>query len=332
MPSDESKSALVLEFEEFQRKFEAAVRLTWSDLRREAEKVLDAARHQRTGKVRALPYFLDMLLGQATIFVLQNFKPIAAMARRSSSANLLSSNHLFQEVLHGAPHYITAGQDSLALLCELYESPTSAASFNERFRLLFAEKWERLVCEAELEATPLPPTQVSESADAVDEEESATERRRRTQQIGDRVVSHLPPRSGVPGAPSDGVQVDPSSSAELVADGVTAKAQEKASMLRRMQSSPEKALQILIEYVKTTNPKEKKAKAILKASDAVISGLSEGERVRVRKLVHAAVPDGWKDGIVERPTLVEYWNRRQANGAERRAISTYVFDVAIRLQ
>jgi hypothetical protein len=174
MPSDESKSSLILEFEEFQRKFEAAVRLTWSDLRREAEKVLDAARHQRAGKVRDINYFLDMLLGQATVFVLQNFKPIAAVARRSSSANLLSSNLLFQEVLHGAPHYITANlQDSISLLCKLYESPASAASFNERFRLLFAEEWGRLVCEAELEiehalersripvleVPPQPPTQ-----------------------------------------------------------------------------------------------------------------------------------------------------------------------------
>lgn len=340
MPADESKSPLILEFEEFLRKFEAAVRLTRSDFRGEATKVLDAARDQRAGMKRALPYFLDTLLRGLMGFAGKNFKPIAAIARRSSSANLLSGNHLFQEVLHGAPYYITAregeDQDPLALLCELYESPRSAASFNEQFRLAFGDLWIRLVCEAELnidEAPSKPSAQTptfqgpqsralaSESAGAVDEVESAADRRRRTEQIGDRVVSRQPPQSRSPGAPAQGEEVREEVQRTTL-----------ASMLRRIQSSPERALQILIEYVKTANPNEKGTKAILKASDAVISALSEGERARVRPRVHDAVPDGWKDGIGEQPTLVEYWNRRLPDGAERRAISTYVFKVTIRVQ
>jgi hypothetical protein len=192
MPSDDdSKSELILEFEEFQRKFEAAVRLTRSDFQREATRILGAVRDQRDGKIRALPHFLDTLLRGAMVFVGKNFKPIAAIARRSSSANLISSNHLFQEVLHGAPHYITAhngDQDALALLCELYESPTSAASFNERFRLAFGEEWIRLICEAELETQPQAPLQAvtfhadarsGESESAAEDEETPEDRQRR---------------------------------------------------------------------------------------------------------------------------------------------------------
>jgi hypothetical protein len=194
MRSDDPKSELILEFEEFQRKFEAAVRLTSSEFRREARRILDVAMNQRAGEKRALPYFLDTLLQRSTEIVPKNFKPIAAIARRSSSVNLISSNHLFQEVLHGAPHYITAhkggDQDPLVLLCELYESPTSAASFNEKFRLAFEDLWIQLVCEAELEAPMLSPTSddhadvrsrvlASECEGDAEEEESAEDRQRR---------------------------------------------------------------------------------------------------------------------------------------------------------
>lgn len=123
----------------------------------------------------------------------ERFKPVAEIARRSSSAALLSSNLLFQEALHAAPHYITTDRigSQVRALCDFWGRPDWTASFDERFRLLFAEEWERLVCETELEApsqpaTQIPPahgdarshTQPSKSWDA-DEEKSAAEQHRR---------------------------------------------------------------------------------------------------------------------------------------------------------
>lgn len=225
MPSDESKSPLIMEFEEFQRKLEAAARLTRSDFAKEAKRIYDIAFFQYASKARnaeaeksqvllvpdaddperskaikgsdqrqrmdgALWYYLEALLERMRPHIRERFKPVAEIARRSSSPSLLSSNLLFQETLRGAPHYVTTGsiesQDPLRALCDFWGRPDWTASFNERFRLLFAEEWERLVCEAELEAPPLPPTQASESAGAVDEDDSAAERQRRTQQVGDR--------------------------------------------------------------------------------------------------------------------------------------------------
>jgi hypothetical protein len=253
MSSDDVKSPLILEFEEFQRKLEAASRLTRSDFEREAKRIYDVAffpyaskdrnaeaeeshalsipdaddpqsrksiigRTQRERIDGALWYYLEALLARTRSRIRDRFKPVAEIARRSSSADLLSSNLLFQEALHAAPHHITTNQNSLRALCDFWGRPAWTASFDERFRLSFAEEWERLVCEAELEAPPLPPTQTiaavredmrsSESAGAVDEDESAAERRRKTQQIGDRVVSRQPP-------PGPQGEVDDRSSEEI---------------------------------------------------------------------------------------------------------------------
>jgi hypothetical protein len=247
--SDDAKSPLILEFEEFQRKLEAAARLTRSDFEREAKRIYDVAFFPYASKARsteaaeshslsipdaedpqarksitggtqrartdgALWYYLEALLARMRSHIGRRFKPVAEIARRSSSADLLSSNLLFREALHGAPHHITTDQNSLRALCDFWGRPDWTASFDERFRLLFAEEWERLVCEAELEAPPLPtsqtmpahgdgdvrsPSPTSETAGAVDEDESAAERQRKTQQIGDRVVSRQPP----PGAQSE---------------------------------------------------------------------------------------------------------------------------------
>lgn len=360
--SDDSKTPLILEFEEFQRKLEAAARLTRSDLAREEKRIYDVAFFPYASKARnaeaekshvlsipdaedpqsrkaitgptqrdrlegALWYYLEALLARMRSHIRDRFKPVAEIARRSSSANLLSSNLLFQEALHAAPHYIATDRigSRARALCNFWGHPELTASFNERFRLLFAEEWERLVCEAELEAPPLPPSQTmlavlgdarslsqtSESAGAVDEDESAAERRQKTQQVGDRVVSHLPPRSG---APVEGEEVQQDS---------------PSAMLKRIQASPKKALRILLEYVKAADPKERETRAILKGGDTMISGIpSPAERNLVRSLVHKAVPEGWKDGIEQeptKPTLVAYWDGRDPK--ERGAIKTYVSEV-----
>ena len=345
MPSDADKSPLILEFEEFQRKLEAAARLTRSDLAREEKRIYDLAfsvpltkvcnaeaekshvlsipdaedpqsRKPITGRTQrdrldgALWYYLEVLLARMRSHIRDRFKPVAEIARRSSSANLLSANLLFQETLHGAPHYITTDRigSQVRALCDLWGRPDWTASFDERFRLLFAEEWERIVCEVELEAPPLPPTQTqtlhedarsralaSESAGAVDEDESAAERRRRTQQIGDRVVSRQPP----PGA-----------------------------ILERIRSSNKKALTVVIEIFKAEHPGESDTQAILKGIDAMIAEIkkrSEAEHNQVWKAVHESVPPGWKDGIGDQKTLAAYWDLRDSR--DRGRIKTYVSDV-----
>jgi hypothetical protein len=344
MPSDESKSPLIMEFEEFQRKLEAAARLTRSDFAKEAKRIYDIAFFQYASKARnaeaeksqvllvpdaddperskaikgsdqrqrmdgALWYYLEALLEQVRPHIRERFKPVAEIARRSSSPSLLPSNLLFQEALRGAPHYITTGpiesQGPLRALCDFWGRPDWTASFSERFRLLFAEEWERLVCEAELEAPALPPTQASESAGAVDEDESAAERRRRTQQIGDRAVSRQPPA-----APQDVRQPSP------------------ASIIERIRSSTKKPLYVVIEMFKIDNPGESDTQAILQGIDAMIREIrSEAERNQVRKAVYDSVPSGWKEGIGEQQTLVAYWDK--SDPKERGPIKTYVSGVKV---
>jgi hypothetical protein len=232
MPPDESKSPLILEFEEFQRKLEAAARLTRSARDRIAKGIYDIAFFPYASRARnaeaekshvllvpdaedpqswqsitgstqrerldaALWYYIEAFLARMRAPIREYFKPVADSARRSSSTDLLSSNLLFQEALHSVPHYITAyrieSQDPLCALCEFWGRPDWIASVNERLHRLFAEEWERFVCEAELEAPPLPPTQTTPavhgdtrsralagaSENAAEEEESPADRRRR---------------------------------------------------------------------------------------------------------------------------------------------------------
>jgi len=254
LPSEESKSPLILEFEEFQHKLRAAIRVTYFEFRKQSKQILDIAFFQYTykGQTSARPantdeimwvkdaedpqrwkpingrklaqqgspksreqaaalaearvenqrlmislglyYYLDVLLARMIPRVRENFREVAALARRYSSSDLL-----LQEA-HLAPLEITAcvaaNQDSLSSLCEFWGHPEYAAAFRERFRVMFVEEFERLRSGAELAAPPQPSTQASESAGAVDEDESAAERWRKTEQIGDRLASRLPPRSG----------------------------------------------------------------------------------------------------------------------------------------
>jgi len=228
LSSADEKGPLILEFDEFQRKLEAAARLTRSDLEREEKRIFDLAfsvrltraanaeaekshvlsvpdaedpqsRKSITGGTQrerldgALWYYLEALLARMRPHIQKRFKPAAEIARRSSSAELLSSNLLFQAQVHIAQTYITTDRigSRVRSLCGLWGRPDLTASFDQSFRLLFAEEWERLVCEAELEAPPsLPPTPTvhgdarsralaSEFKSAAAEEESAEDRRRR---------------------------------------------------------------------------------------------------------------------------------------------------------
>lgn len=235
---DNSKSDLIREFEEFQRKLEAAARLTRSDFAKEARRIYSIAffpyaskalnaeaeenhvlsvpdaedprsRKSITGSTQreriegALWYYLEALLARMSPRIQERFEPVAEIARRSSSASLLSSNLLFQEALHSAPHYITTdrieSQDPLRALCDFWGHPDLTASFNERFRLLFAEEWERLVCEAELDApsqlSPQTPTFHDDARSRVQPSEAAGAVDQMTQQIGDRVVSRQLPQA-----------------------------------------------------------------------------------------------------------------------------------------
>jgi hypothetical protein len=231
MPADESKTSLVLEFEEFQRKLEAAARLTRADFEREEKSIHDLSfsvrltkacnavaekshvllvpdaddperskeikgRDQRDRLDGALWSYLEALLARMRSHIRDRFKPVAAIARKSSSADLLSSNLLFREALHSVPHYITTDRigSRVRALCDFWGRPEWTASFDERFRLLFAEEWERLVCEAELDAPLQPSTFLDDARSRVQPSESAAVDQR-TRQIGDRVVSSQPPQA-----------------------------------------------------------------------------------------------------------------------------------------
>jgi hypothetical protein len=143
----------------------------------------------------------------------------------------------------------------------------------------------------------------------VDEDESAAERRRKTQQIGDRAASSLPPRSG---SPVQGEEVR----------------HTPVSIIERIRSSKKKPLYLVIEMFKAEHPSESDTKAILKGVDAMITDIgSEGEQKRVRKDVHESVPPRWQERIGVQTTLVAYWDK--SDPKERGRIKTYVSDVKV---
>jgi hypothetical protein len=222
--ADDSKSELILEFEEFQHKLHAAIRVTHFAYQDEMEGILRIARFpyaykgqtaerpantdeimwvkdaddpqrwkpikgrkiaQRGSpnsraqaaartKTRAenqhlmiglgLQYYLDVVLARMIPHVRQNFKDVAALARRYSSSDLL----LQQAQL--APFEILASgnknQDGLELLCEFWSRPESAASFRERFSVMFVKEFEQLRSEIELESRPEPKVIESEAVPA----------------------------------------------------------------------------------------------------------------------------------------------------------------------
>jgi len=131
----------------------------------------------------------------------------------------------------------------------------------------------------------------------------------RTQQIGDRAVSSLPPRSG---APVQGEEVR----------------HTPVSIIERIRSSKKKTLYVVIEMFKTANPGESDTRAILKGVDAMITDIgSEGEQKRVRKDVHESVPPRWQERIGVQTSLVAYWDK--SDPKERGRIKTYVSDVKV---
>jgi hypothetical protein len=103
---------------------------------------------------------------------------------------------------------------------------------------------------------------------------------------------------------------------------------ENSSLIQQIRSSPKKPLYTLLAFAKAKNPGVHEARALLLASDKMISDIrSEAEQKGVRSLVHASVPPGWKDGIGEQQTLVVYWDRRDPE--KRGSIKTYVSGVKL---
>jgi hypothetical protein len=241
-----------------------------------------------------------------------NFKPVAQVA-----VQLIAAGFAWDvEEVHGTTGWV---------ISDLRTNPYPVNALQEcEFQDMFTDVWCRLVCEAELEAPPLPPTQTmpahgdgdarspsqtSEAAGAVDEDESAAERRRKTQQIGDRAASSLPPRSG---SPVQGEEVR----------------HTPVSIIERIRSSKKKPLYLVIEMFKAEHPSESDTKAILKGVDAMITDIgSEGEQKRVRKDVHESVPPRWQERIGVQTTLVAYWDK--SDPKERGRIKTYVSDVKV---
>ena len=80
---------------------------------------------QRARLDGALWYYLEALLARMRSHIRERFKPVAAIVRKSSSADLLSSNLLFREALHSAPRYITTDRigSRVRALCEFWGRP-----------------------------------------------------------------------------------------------------------------------------------------------------------------------------------------------------------------
>jgi hypothetical protein len=190
-----------------------------------------------------LYYYLDVLLERMIPHVRQNFRDVAALARRySSSDQLVLEAHL-------APIEITAcltkNPDSLGFLCEFWGHPEYAAAFKERFRVVFVKEFERLRSEAELQGPGLTIVQTQDGrgeaalargrmnpAGDLDTDESAEERWRRTQQIGDRVVSRKSPQqSAIGNFPDDAIMRPPEfeSESEIVSPSAPAASQLEAA-------------------------------------------------------------------------------------------------------
>lgn len=152
----------------FRRKLQIAVQLTQDDYRREAKQGDDHA----------------AILARMRPLVEAHFKPVAQIA-----SQLIAAGFAWEvEEVHGTTGWV---------ISDLRTNPYPVNALHEiEFQDMFTDVWCRLVLEAELEA-PWHGSE-SESAGAVDEDDSAAQRLRRTHQIGDRVVSRLPPRSGTP--------------------------------------------------------------------------------------------------------------------------------------